>query len=156
MQLDVTIIQDDGANIMNYYDGESFEVIAFHHALNDIIQTIIAEIEGIDTIHNDWWTIEPQLLQAVMAYHNSGQLKRAAYEPFIRIIDTCNRLLKKGGLMIFDNCTYAGYESLGYSSEFHSAYISLAREWIHEANLGLEEVEMPAYDGKWWMVLRKI
>ncbi|UVI30202.1 hypothetical protein [Paenibacillus spongiae] len=156
MQVDVEIIQDDGANILNYYSEESFEVIAFHHALNDIIQTIIAGIEGIDTVNNNWWTIEPQLLQAVMSYHNSGELKDAAYEPFIHIIDTCNRLLKKGGYMIFDNCTYAGYEELGYSSDFHSAYINLAREWIKEANLGLEEVKMPSYDDKWWMVLRKV
>lgn len=96
------------------------------------------------------------MLQAVMTYHNTGKLKDAAYNSFIGIIETCNRLLKKGGYMIFDNCTYAGYESMGYSSEFHSSYINLAREWIKEAQLGLEEVEMPSYDSKWWMVLRKV
>ncbi|MCQ6561274.1 hypothetical protein [Paenibacillus mendelii] len=156
MQIDIEIIPDNGANILNYYNEESFEVIAFHHALNDIIQTVIADLEGIDTINNNWWTIEPQLLLAVMEYHNTGRLKDAAYDAFIRIIDTCNRLLKKGGYMVFDNCTYAGYDSMGYSSEFHSAYIDLAREWINEAQLGLEEVEMPSYDRKWWMVLRKV
>lgn len=156
LDVKVEIIQDNGANILNYYSEESFDVIAFHHAINDIIQTIIADIEEIDTINNNWWTIEPQMLQSVMAYHHAGKLKEAAYDPFIRIISTCNRLLKKGGYMIFDNCTYAGYESMGYSSEFHSSYINLAREWIKEAQLDLEEVEMLSYDSKWWMVLRKV
>lgn len=155
MELTVEIIQDHGASLSKYYSEESFAVAAFHHALNDIIQTIIADLEGIDTIHNNWWEIEPQLLQAVMKYHHAGKLKNAAYEPFISLIDSCRQLLQKGGYMIFDNCTYAGYERVGYSSEFHGDYIDLARAWIKEADLGLEEVEMALYDSKWWMVLRK-
>lgn len=58
--------------------------------------------------------------------------------------------------MIFDNITYSGYEEMGYSSEFHSNYIQLARSWISEANLGLEEIEVESYDKQWWMILRKV
>ncbi|GIP31918.1 hypothetical protein [Paenibacillus sp. J2TS4] len=155
LRIDIRVIEDDGAHILNYYGGESFDVIALHHALNDIIQTIIASKEGIDTVNSNWWTIEPQLLQAVMDYYNRGELKNAAYESFIRIISTLGRLLKQGGYMIFDNCTHAGYEKLGYSTEFHSSYIQLAREWIQEADVGLEEVKLEQYNSKWWMILQK-
>ncbi|MBP1993648.1 hypothetical protein [Paenibacillus eucommiae] len=156
LDIQIKIIEDDGVNLLDYYEHDSFEVVSFHHALNDIIQTIIADIEGIDTVNNNWWTIEPQMLQAVMRYNDQGKLKEAAYEPFIKIIDTCTKLLKKGGYIIFDNCTYAGYEQIGYSSEFHSSYIRLAREWITEANLDLEEVELDLYDKNWWMILKKL
>lgn len=155
LSIEVEVIEDNGANIMNYCEQGSMDIAVFHHAMNDIVQTIIAQREEIDTVNVDWWTAEPQMLQAVMAYHDRGELKNAAYRDFTGIIETCMKLLKDDGYFIFDNCTYAGYEELGYSSDFHSNYIQLAREWIHEANLGLQEVELAGFDPKWWMVLRK-
>jgi|GEM_PF-1370861 len=156
MDINIQVIEDDAANIGLYYPESSFDVVAFHHAINDIIQTIIADREGIDTVNNDWWTIEPLMLQAVMDYHRKGMLKSAAYDAFIQIIGTSHKQLKSGGYMIFDNITYAGYDEMGYSSAFHSSYIELARSWINEANLGLEEIEIESYDKQWWMVLRKV
>lgn len=155
LSIEIQIIEDNGARILNYCDQGSMDVIVFHHALNDIIQTMIAEREGIDTIHCNWWSVEPQMLQAVMDYHNRGELKQAVYSDFISIIETSLQLLKEEGVIIFDNCTYSGYEKIGYSSEFHSNYIQLAREWINEADLGLQEVQVPGFDTKWWMVLQK-
>lgn len=156
MDINIQVVEDDAANIGLHYPASSFDVVAFHHAINDIIQTIIADREGIDTVNNDWWTIEPLMLQAVMDYHRKGILKDAAYQAFIQIMDTSQKQLKSGGYMIFDNITYAGYDEMGYSSEFHSDYIQLARSWISEANLGLEEIEVDSYDKQWWMILRKV
>ncbi|UNK16514.1 hypothetical protein MNQ98_18645 [Paenibacillus sp. N3/727] len=155
LSIEIQVIEDNGARILNYCGQGSMDVIVFHHALNDIVQTMIAQHEGIDTINSDWWSVEPQMLQAVMDYHNRGELKQAVYSEFISIIETCHQLLKEEGIIIFDNCTYAGYEKIGYSSEFHSNYIQLAREWINEADLGLQEVQVPGFDAKWWMVLQK-
>lgn len=155
LSIELDIIEDNGANILSYCGEGKVDVAVFHHAMNDIVQTIIAEREGNDTINVDWWTAEPQMLQTVMAYHKRGELKTAAYSEFISIIETCMKLLKEDGYFIFDNCTYAGYEDMGYSSDFHSNYIQLAREWIHEADLGLHEVELEGFDPKWWMVLQK-
>lgn len=155
LSIEIQVIEDNGARILNYCGQGSMDVIVFHHALNDIVQTMIAQREGIDTINSDWWSVEPQMLQAVMDYHNRGELKQAVYSEFISIIETCHQLLKEEGIIIFDNCTYAGYEKIGYSSEFHSNYIQLAREWINEADLGLQEVQVPGFDAKWWMVLQK-
>lgn len=154
--IEIEVIEDDGANILNYCGRGMMDLVVFHHAVNDIIQTIVAQREGLDTIHSDWWTMEPQMLQAVMDYHNRGELKSTAYSEFIGIIQSCKELLKDAGYIILDNCTYAGYENVGYSSEFHSNYIQLAREWINEANLGLEEVELQGFDKKWWMILQKV
>lgn len=156
LRIEIEVIEEDGAHIMNYCAPGSIDVVVFHHAMNDIIQTVIAQREGIDTIHSDWWTVEPEMLQAVMAYHNRGELKSVVYDDFINIIDSCIKLLKDGSYIIFDNCTYDGYENVGYSSEFHSNYIQLARDWINEADLGLEEIRIPDYDPKWWMILRKV
>lgn len=156
LSIQVRVIEEDGARILDYCDPGSFEIVSFHHAINDIIQTIIASIEGIDTVNNNWWAIEPQMLQAVMKHHEAGTLRQVAFDPFIQIVDTCRRLLNNDGYIIFDNCTYAGYEKLGYSSEFHSNYINLARQWIAEADLGLEEVDLPSFDRNWWMILRKV
>lgn len=156
MAVEVQVVEDNGNNALNYYEENSFDVIAFHHAVNDIVQTIIADIEGIDTINQNWWETETQMLQAVMKYYNQGKLKAAAYDGFIEIIRVCSRVLKKKGYMVFDNRSFCGYEERGYSTEFHNSYINLAREWIKEADLGLEQVHIDGYDENWWMILKKV
>lgn len=156
LRIGIQVIEDDGVRILNYVPEGSIDVVAFHHAVNDIVQTIISGIEGIDTVNNDWWTIEPQMLRAVMAYHERGELKAAVHGDFTRMIETCGKLLRPGGYMVFDNCTFEGYEEIGYSTSFHSAYIELTRQWIQEAELGLEEIRLDGYDSaNWWLILRK-
>lgn len=59
MDVSIRVVEDDAANIGLYYPESSFDVVAYHHAINDIIQTIIADREGMDTVNQDWWTIEP-------------------------------------------------------------------------------------------------
>jgi len=157
LRIDLRIIEDDGVRILDYVPEHSVDLVAFHHAVNDIVQTIIARIEDIDTVNSDWWTIEPQMLQAVMAYHDRGELKAAVFDEFIAIISTCCQLLKPGGYLVFDNCTFEGYEDIGYSTSFHSGYIELTRQWIQEASLGLQEVQLEGYDCQHgWLMLRKV
>jgi len=152
----ITLIEDNGINVLNYFSVNSFDFIAFHHAINDIIQTIIAETEGIDTINCDWWVQEPDMLRAVMKHHKNGTLKQNAHGSFIKIIDVCSKVLKHGGYMIFDNRTFAVKEEIGYSTQFHDSYIALAREWINESGLPLKETVIDGYDSKWWMILKKV
>ena len=142
-------------NALKYFDVNTFDFITFHHAINDIIQTIIAEIEGIDTENCDWWEKEPEMLQAVMKHHREGTLKYSTYNSFIKLIQVCTQVLMPGGYMIFDNCSFAGYDDIGYSTEFHDSYINMAREWINESGLPLKEVKVDGYNGKWWLILRK-
>lgn len=157
MGIDIRVIEDNGINVLHYFAENTFDVIAFQHAVNDIIQTIVADIDGIDTLHNNWWEIEPQMLRAVYTRYKAGTLKETAYEKFIDIIRVCSLSLKKGGYMVFDNCTFnATYDEAVYSMEFHSLYIDMVREWIAEAGLGLKEVNIDGYKSKWWMILRKI
>lgn len=157
MRMNIRVIEDNGVHVLRYFQEGSFDVIAFQHAVNDIMQTIVADIDGIDTLHNNWWEIEPQMLQAVYTRYRAGTLKETAYEKFIDIIKVCYQSLKQGGYMIFDNCTFnATYDEAVYSMEFHSLYIDMVREWIAEADLGLEEITVDGYKKKWWMILRKI
>ncbi len=153
--VNIKVIEDDGMNVLNYYAENSFDFIAFHHAINDIVQTIIAETEGIDTINCDWWEKEPEMLRAVMKHHRQGTLKQNAYGGFIKLIEVCSRVLKSGGYMVFDNRTFAIAEDIGYSTEFHDSYINLARSWINESLLPLSEISIDGYDAKWWMILKK-
>ncbi|NCA67425.1 MAG: hypothetical protein EOM87_05120 [Clostridia bacterium] len=152
----IKVIEDNGMNVSNYFTQNSFDIIAFHHAVNDIVQTIIAEIEGIDTINCDWWVQEPEMLRAVIKHHRNGTLKQNAYGSFIKIVDVCSQVLKTGGYMIFDNRTFAIKEGLDYSTEFHDSYIAMAREWINESALPLKEITVDGYDSKWWMILKKV
>ena len=156
LDVNIRIIADNGINILNYYNENTFTVVAFQHAINDIIQTIVAEIEGIDTLNNNWWQIEPQMLRAVYTRYKTGKLKDTVYEKFIDIIKMCYQSLEKDGYMIFNNCTFNNdYNEDDYSLDFHSLYINMAREWIAEADLGLDEINIKGYESKWWMILKK-
>ena len=54
MDINIQVVEDDAANIGLYYPESSFDIVAFHYAINDIIQTITADRDGIDTVNNDW------------------------------------------------------------------------------------------------------
>jgi hypothetical protein len=156
LDVDIRIIEDNGVNILNYYAENTFNVVAFQHAVNDIVQTIFADQLGLDTLNNNWWEIEMQMAGAAYRSYLAGTLKRDAGEQFIDIIRVCARSLQQGGYLIFNNATWNRvYNPEDYSLEFHSMYIPIAREWIAEAGLGLEEVDIAGYDKTWWMILKK-
>lgn len=151
----IRVVEDDGMHVLDYFSENTFDCIAFHHAVNDIVQTIIADMEGIDTVHCDWWEKEPEMLRAVMKHHRQGTFTQNVYGGFIRLMEVCARALKPGGHMIFDNRTFAVAEEIGYSTEFHDAYIDLARNFIGESGLPFTEIQRDGYDAKWWMILKK-
>ncbi len=50
LSLNVEIIDDDAINIENYIEKGAIDIIAFQHSINDIIQAILCDREGVDTI----------------------------------------------------------------------------------------------------------
>ena len=149
------VVEDDAANTGKYYATESFEVVAFQHAVNDVIQTIIADREGLDTVNSNWWDILPEMTRLTASYYNSNRLQEACYPGFIGLIQTCYDLLKPGGYMVFNNTVYQYDLNLGYPLELYKSYIPLARKWIAASGMKLTEVVTEEYDRQWWMILKK-
>lgn len=96
------VIEDNAVNLEKCVKPATFEIVTFQNAINDILQTIVAEKKGIDTVNNNWWDIFPVLVQGVTEYYRQGELRNIAYSGFISLMRVSSRLLKKGGYMVFN------------------------------------------------------
>jgi hypothetical protein len=150
----ISVVEDDGANMGIYYSAGSFDVIAFQHAVNDIVQTIICENEGLDTVHSDWWEMLPEMIRITADYHRTGRLEPASREGFLACVESCMKLLTAGGHMVFNNIVYQYDIDLGYPPDLYASFIPLARKWIAASGLPLHEVTPQELDGEWWMVMQ--
>lgn len=50
----IRVIEDDAANIKSHLPQDSVDIVAFVHSVNDVLQAMLAEENGIDTSARDW------------------------------------------------------------------------------------------------------
>lgn len=155
LQIGIQVVEDNALNLDRHCTPETFDVAAFQHAVNDIIQTTIADKVGIDTVNNSWWDILGPMIQATENFYRLGRLAEVASGEFLQLIKVCCDLLKPGGFMIFNSVIYQLDLDLGYTKELYGSYIQIAREWLTSSGLPLEEVSLPHYDPQWWLVVKK-
>ncbi|MFW6257085.1 MAG: hypothetical protein ACOC2O_02975 [Bacillota bacterium] len=155
LNIEVKIIEDNARNLEKYYPENSFDLVSFQHAVNDMIQTIAAQNEGIDTINNDWYDILPLMIEKVNNYFRQNRLQQKTGQEFIDQIKVCSHLLKKGGFLVFNTHVFQMDLDSGYIPELYENYINLAREWITESDLPLKEKKLPGFDKQWWLILKK-
>lgn len=156
MRIEIRVVEDNAENLGTYYEAGSFDTIAFQHAVNDIIQTIVAGKVGIDTVNSSWWDIMPAMNQSVSGYYEDNKLYDVASAEFICLIGLCCSLLKDGGFMVFNHTMYQIDLDLGYNYELYQSYIQLTREWISKSGLPLVEVTFNEFDPQWWLFLKKV
>lgn len=155
LDLDVRIIEDNAKNLLRYLEKETVGIAAGNHAINDILETIIASKEGIDTIEGDYFEIAPMLIRKYEKAYLNGTLKNLAFEDFIEIIRAIYFALKPGGYLVLNYYVYPLEIDWGGSLPVRSAFVSLARQWISEAGLGFKTVSLEGFDPKWWGFFRK-
>lgn len=151
----VRVVEDDGANMSQYYAPGSFDVLALQHGVNDIVQTILCEREGMDTVNGDWWENLPQMTRISDEYHRSGRLEDAARPGFLACMRACADLIRPGGYLAFNSIVYQYDLDLGYPLDLYESYIPMARRWLLEAGMGLTEITPEGWDRQWWMILQK-
>jgi len=156
LKIDIRVIEDNAVNLKKYVKPESFEIVTFQNAINDILQTIIADKKGIDTIKNNWWDIFPELIQGVTEYYRKGELRDIAYDDFISLMKVSSDLLKKGGYMIFNLVVHQYDIDQGLPRELYSSYIHLAKDWIGSSGLKLKANGFEDFDSRRWLFLKKI
>ncbi len=155
LNLDIRIIEDDAKNALAYIPKETIDMVAGNHAINDILETIIANKEGLDTIEGDWFEIAPRLIRKYEKAYLNGTLKNLVFEDFIEIMRAIYFTLKPGGYLALNYYVYPVEIDWGGSVPVRSAFVNLARQWISEADLGFETVFLDGFDPKWWGFFRK-
>ncbi len=155
LNISVDVIEDNAINLEKYYQNEIFDVACFQHAINDMIQTIIACKEGIDTVNNDWFEILPEMIAAVNKYYIKEKLKEVVFDKLIEQIRVCSSLLKSDGFLVFNNHIFQMDLDAGYNSELYKSFIPLIRKWIKESDLDLKEITYEHFAPQWWLFLQK-
>ena len=68
LELRARIIEDDAQNVPALFPEPTFDCVCFHHAVNDILETAVAEAHGWDTRDLDWWPNERQMIEWLEMY----------------------------------------------------------------------------------------
>ena len=63
LDIRVDIVEDNAANLPEHCAAGSVDLICFHHAVNDLLQTAVAHTRGMDTVTVDWWPNEEQMIR---------------------------------------------------------------------------------------------
>lgn len=156
LETEVEIIEDNAGNLEDYCRKNKFSLAAFQHAVNDMIQTIAAHQNNIDTVNNDWYDILPKMIEIVDNYFQKDKLKDMVYEDFIEQIRVCSNLVEKDGFLVFNTHVFQMDLEAGYSRELYKNFINLARKWILKSDLPLIEKDITGFEKQWWLFLQKI
>ena len=157
LTIPVRIIEDDASRSGEPFEPESFDAACFHHALNDLLQTAVAEPRGMDTRTMDWWPNERQMIEWLAEESDAGRLEGAPREAVIGAVKHAAALVKPGGCLLFDHWTWEAHREMDWFPwELFCDLIPIARRWIGEAALPLEEVTPESRDPRWWMLYRKL
>ncbi|WP_072985273.1 hypothetical protein [Clostridium cavendishii] len=150
----ITLIDDDAANIKKYLGEEQVDIIAFQHSVNDIVQAILCEDEGIDTVYSNWIEILPKMIEIMKREDKNNSLEESVKLPFLNLIKSLLGVLKKDGFIIINHYMFQFDLELGYPEDIWENFVLITRKWLSE----LEECEEFAIDGfneQWWIFLKK-
>jgi hypothetical protein len=156
LSLEIEIIEDDARDLAEHFGPGSFDLIAFHHAVNDILETAVAADHGFDTRDIDWWTDERMMIEWLAEQDRADGLRRVGLPELSAILGAAAEVCKPGGYLVFDHWTFEHHLSQDwFPAHLFGRLIPLAREVVMGLEAGLEEVTPAGLDRQWWMVLRK-
>jgi hypothetical protein len=156
VRLPVRIIEENAGQAGAYLSPESVDAACFHHAINDLLQTAVAEPRGMDTRAVDWWPNERQMIEWLAQDAAAGRLDERARPALVQAVAEAVALVRPGGWLIFDHWTWEGHHAMEWFPwELFCDLVPLAREWIRAAGLPVVEEPLAGRDPRWWMCLRK-
>lgn len=154
LPLKVTLVRDDAVRIREHLGADSVDMAVFEHSTNDILQAILAERHGVDTVTADWFEVLPDMIRWMREAYLDGTFETALREPFMALMEACFSVVKPGGYLVICHYMFQYDLDLGYHPGLWEGMLQVLRPWV----LGLpgsEEVSVEGFDPQWWLVLRK-
>ena len=150
----IDVIEDDANNILNHLPPDSVDAIVFEHSANDVLQAILCEKRGIDTIHNNWFDILPEMIKIIGKEYANGTLEQSVKREFLSLLNNCLSVLKPRGYLIMSHYMFQYDLDLGYNQELWENILPFIRPWLKELNIG-NEVSADGFDPQWWLFYQK-
>ena len=155
LPLTVRLIADDAANILNHIGQEQADIIAFQHAVNDVLQAILCAQNGIDTVYSDWMETLPAMITLLQREVIAGTLEKNVREPFMNLMKALWPTLRKGGHAAINHYMFQLDLDWGYPPALFENMVPMVREWLRELP-GSCEVTLEGFDQQWWIFLQKV
>lgn len=154
LSIDIKIIEDDANKISDYYVANTFDAVVFEHSVNDVLESILAEKNSIDTISSNWMDILPDITEIVNKEYTTGTLENNVKTEFINLLLTCLNVLKPDGYLIFAHYQFQYNLDIGLNAELNENLMPIVRKWVNNSNIGTE-IFFDSFDPQYWMFLRK-
>lgn len=149
------IIEDDADNIKNHLDLNSVDMVVFEHSVNDVLQAILCEQNGIDTTNNDWFKILPKMIELINKEYVEQALEDKLKHSFLSLVNNCLSVLKPNGCIVMSHYMFQYDLNLGYNSELWQNMLPVIRPWFNELSNG-KEVFIDGFDPQWWLFYQKL
>jgi hypothetical protein len=155
LALKIDVFEADAIRIGDHIAPESVDVVAFQHAINDVIQAILCEREGIDTVEADWMETLPAMIAILQREVAQNTLERHAKEPFLGLLSILLQVMKKGGVIVMNHYQFQLDLDWGYPPDLFEGMVPMVRAWVQDL-MGCKEVFYPGFDPQWWLFLQKV
>jgi hypothetical protein len=154
LPIEVRLIKDDAVNILQHLEPGQADIIAFQHAVNDVLQAILCAQNGIDTVYSDWMETLPIMIRLLQKEVAAGTLEAHVREPFLNLMKSLLPTLKAGGYVAINHYMFQLDLDWGYPPHLFEHMAPMVREWL-KVLPGCEEVTMDGFDPQWWIFLKK-
>jgi len=154
LPIKIDIIEDAAQKIEDYIGTEKIDVVVFEHSFNDIIEALLVERDGVDTINTDWLDILPEMVETVNREYLNKTLESSVKSEFLKIISSCLDVLKQDSFIIVNQFQFQYSLNVGMNPDLLENYLPITRKWITDAGLG-EEIFFEGFESQWWMFLKK-
>lgn len=155
LPVQIEVIEDDAIHIKNYLASDSVDAIVFEHSVNDILQAILCENNGIDTTNKDWFEILPEMIKMISGEYVNQTLEQKVKSHFLSLVNNCLSVLKPGGYLAMSHYMFQYDLDLGYHAELWENMLPYVRPWF-EGIGNIREVSIEGFDPQWWLFFQKI
>lgn len=155
LPIQVDVIEDNAQNIEAHAETGLFDAVVFEHSVNDVIETMLAERNGINTTESDWMQILPDMISLVNKEIKNKTFVQSVRDDLLDLFKSCLAVLKPGGFIIINHYEFQCNLDFGIDPEWWENLVPIVRGWITEAKLG-QEIFPKDFDTQWWMFIKKI
>lgn len=149
------IIEDDANNIKNYLASNSIDLVVFEHSVNDVLQAILCEQNGIDTTNNDWFELLPKMIELISKEYVEQTLEKKLKLAFLSLVNNCLCVLKPDGYIAISHYMFQYDLNLGYNTELWQNMLPIIRPWLNELS-NVKEVFIDGFNPQWWLFYQKL